>query len=258
MVADTTLGPETGAIVRHIHDRAAATLLQQNGSQFSFTIAGFGISSSFCIPLVAVWAGGTPEFFNGTTLATSIRGVILSASSMPPHDGRPAPAGPLPPPAAPTVTYRPSVPEPLVSNGRYPSRDKALQLILGGSEDSATRSERKLYYKQVLRNPPHFDRPIVPLCHDSNISVTGSEDRGSVGVFPAPEVNPSRSHLLTACHVLGATTDVGSTIQTISFYDVLRELTRTRFVARLNPQEQDGECAAVFARVMESVATLVV
>jgi hypothetical protein len=65
------------------------------------------------------------------------------------------------------------------------------------------------------------------------------------------------SHLLTACHVLGATTDIGSTIQTISFYDVLRELTRTLFVARLNPQEQDEECAAVFARVMESVATLV-
>ena len=88
MVVETAPGPGTAAIMRQIQDRAAAILLQQNGKQFSYTIAGFGFSSSFCIPLVAVWAAHTPEFFKGLTLPTRFRrGEILSACSIPPHTG---------------------------------------------------------------------------------------------------------------------------------------------------------------------------
>jgi hypothetical protein len=112
-----------------------------------------------------------------------------------------------------------------------------------------------MYYSRVA--VPAMRLPIVPLCHGSNISVTGSEERGSLGVFLAPEDDPRMCHLLTACHVLGDNQAVGSTFQTISFLDVLRELANALFVLKCSPQEQDDECTAVFARVKESVATLV-
>jgi len=267
MVADTTPGPGTATIVRQIHDRAAAILLQHNGNQFSFTVAGFGFSSSFYIPLVAVWAHHPPEFFQGLTVATTFRrGEILSASSIPPHGGPPAtayssspsghiaPAGPPPPHIAPSVTYRPSVSQAIHSDGRYPSLEKAFRLLFGATDDSVTHRKRELLYSQV--SAPYFNRPTVPLCHGSNISVDISEERGSVGVFLSPEDNPRICHLLTAGHVLGATPPVGTTFQTASSLDVLRELARA-LRHGVNPEEQDEGCAAVFSRLQESVAILV-
>jgi len=264
MVAETTPGPGTSGIVLQIHERAAAILRQQHGKQFSFTIAGFGFSSAFCTPLVVVWAEHIPQFFYGLTAPTTIRRrEILCSSAIGPHDGPvessspagPQPPAPPPPPAAPSVTYSRTVSQPVLSDGQYPSRDKALRILFPGNSDSATRSKRNLYYRTVA--VPVMDLPIVPLCHGSNISVTGSEERGSLGVFLAAEDDPRMCNLLTACHVLGANRAVGSTFQTVSFLDVLRELAEVLFVLKCSPQEQDEKCNAVFARVKESVATLV-
>jgi len=268
MVVETAPGPGTAAIMRQIQDRAAAILLQQNGKQFSYTIAGFGFSSSFCIPLVAVWAAHTPEFFKGLTLPTRFRrGEILSACSIPPHTGPPSPAvasspggpqlsaGPPPAHAATSDTHSPPVPQPILFNSRYPSRDKAIRLLFGSNDDSLSRCKTIMFYERVLE--PYFLGPIVPLCHGSNISVTASEERSSLGVFLAPEDNPRLCHLLTARHALGATPAVGTSFQTVSSLDVLRELARAVRPLGGNPQEQEERCAAVFSRIQQSVAILV-
>jgi hypothetical protein len=201
MVVETAPGPGTAAIMRQIQDRAAAILLQQNGKQFSYTIAGFGFSSSFCIPLVAVWAAHTPEFFKGLTVPTRFRrGEILSACSIPPHAGPPSPAvssspagpqppiGPPPPHAATSVTYSSSVPQPILFNSRYPSRDKALRILFGSNDDLLSRCKTTMFYERV--GQPYFRAPILPLCHGCNTSVPVSEERGCVGVFLVPEDSP--------------------------------------------------------------------
>ncbi|KAA8897738.1 hypothetical protein FN846DRAFT_910281 [Sphaerosporella brunnea] len=263
MVPDIKPSPATAALVQQVHRRSAAILEQQqrSSSQFSFTVVGFGFSSSFCVPLIRIW---TPnhrrlEFFDGLTVPSAVGDAALIQIRATP----PAPPPPPPPPPPPSPAKIPTTGLPRL-DGRFPNRDRALGLLFGdATAGSAQRSKRLNHFANLLA--PYASRPYVPLRHGSNISAVSGEERGSVGIFltPSDPEEEDACYLLTAHHVLingntQMTSPDGPTmLQTVSQFDVLRQLAEIIVSSGLEPEEQEEECSRVFSQIKQGVATLV-
>ncbi|KAI5846613.1 hypothetical protein DFP73DRAFT_526096 [Morchella snyderi] len=88
-------------------------------------------------------------------------------------------------------------------------------------------SERDESVHSLCRIPRPIHHSVEkPLAHGSNISRTGANERGSVGVFVRPTSDAGFGYCLTAGHIAINSADEGdqwgSTIQTLSGLDILR------------------------------------
>jgi hypothetical protein len=239
------LHPESAQIINQIMDHRKAIL--DETKEIAFTVVGYGFSSNLYTLVVALWVHEVPKFFQELNVPTIRVGSSLLLTSATP----PRPPTPPPLPISSLSSRKPAtrIPE---ATGNHPSRDMAIGMLYRNCSSAAEKSEQLHNYRKAT--VAYMRKAKLPLTHGSNISLTDSEKRGSVGVFLRPVGEPS-CYLLTAGHVLQEGGS-GHPVQCISHFDVLLEVSRILMEDDLTFDKQDRLLKTLFKNNVHHVAHL--